>query len=244
LRTEWTLLCFTFTAALLVAWVTAGALAGFAPRPEILLPAGLAAMGLSTLHLGRKSRAWRAMLNLRRSWLSREVVLFPAFLALAGAAALSNGTAGSLAWAATATGLAALFAMDRVYAVTRTPGLAAHSAQVLLTGLLFAGLLASNAFLAVTVSMIKIALYVGRKARFVREGRSRKPLRSLLRVALLLAAWVAPQATDPAALHALVLVVVAAGELIDRSEYYLELDPPSPGKQLAEDLAEAAVGEA
>ena len=244
LRTEWTLLCFTFAAALLVAWVTAGALAGFAPRPEILLPAGLAAMGLSTLHLGKKSRAWRAMLNLRRSWLSREVVLFPAFLALAGAAGLSNGAAGSLAWAATATGLAALFAMDRVYAVTRTPGLAVHSAQVLLTGLLFAGLIASNASLAVTVSMIKIVLYVGRKARFVREGRSRKPLRSLLRVALLLAAWSTPSATDPAAYHALVLLAVAAGELIDRSEYYLELDPPAPDKQLAEDLAEAAVGEA
>jgi len=139
---------------------------------------------------------------------------------------------------AAATGFAALFAMDRVYAVTRTAGLAAHSAQVLLTGMLFAGLIASNASLAVTVAILKIVLYVARKARFVREGRPWRPLWSLIRVALLLAAWVAPSTSDPLGFQALVLVVVAAGELIDRAEFYIELEPPAPVRQLAEDLAE------
>ena len=46
---------------------------------EVLLAAGLAA---SFLHLGRKMRAWRAALMWRTSWMSREVIVLPAFIAL------------------------------------------------------------------------------------------------------------------------------------------------------------------
>ena len=46
---------------------------------EVLLVAGLAA---SFLHLGRKMRAWRAVLMWRTSWMSREVIVLPAFIAL------------------------------------------------------------------------------------------------------------------------------------------------------------------
>jgi DMSO reductase anchor subunit len=48
---------------------------------EVLLLAGLAA---SFLHLGRKMRAWRAVLMWRTSWMSREVIVLPAFIALVG----------------------------------------------------------------------------------------------------------------------------------------------------------------
>ena len=46
---------------------------------ELLLVAGLAA---SFLHLGRKMRAWRAVLMWRTSWMSREVIVLPGFIAL------------------------------------------------------------------------------------------------------------------------------------------------------------------
>lgn len=46
---------------------------------ELLLLAGLAA---SFLHLGQKMRAWRAVLMWRTSWMSREVIVLPAFIAL------------------------------------------------------------------------------------------------------------------------------------------------------------------
>ena len=48
---------------------------------ELLLLAGLAA---SFLHLGRKTRAWRAVLMWRTSWMSREVIVLPAFIGLVG----------------------------------------------------------------------------------------------------------------------------------------------------------------
>ena len=47
-----------------------------------LLAAGLAA---SFFHLGRPERAWRSAAKWRTSWLSREVIALPAFLALAAA---------------------------------------------------------------------------------------------------------------------------------------------------------------
>ena len=40
------------------------------------------ALGASFLHLGRPERAWRAVMMWRTSWLSREVIVLPAFIAL------------------------------------------------------------------------------------------------------------------------------------------------------------------
>jgi formate dehydrogenase iron-sulfur subunit len=52
-------------------------------RAAVALLLGLAAIGVSVLHLGRPRLAWKAFLGLRRSWLSREIVAFGAFAGLA-----------------------------------------------------------------------------------------------------------------------------------------------------------------
>jgi DMSO reductase anchor subunit len=64
----------------------------------VLLVAGLAS---SFLHLGHKMRAWRAVLMWRTSWMSREVIVLPADIALATLWWLSlyTGAAGALAHA-------------------------------------------------------------------------------------------------------------------------------------------------
>src|SRR4051794_3308617 len=46
---------------------------------EAMLLIGLAA---SFAHLGRPERAWRAVLMWRTSWLSREVIVLPAFIGI------------------------------------------------------------------------------------------------------------------------------------------------------------------
>ena len=51
----------------------------------LALAIGLLALGASTLHLGRPLYAFRAVLGLRRSWLSREIVAFGLFSMLATA---------------------------------------------------------------------------------------------------------------------------------------------------------------
>lgn len=71
----------------LVVLLALAALAGLAISPDfvrgslalafVLLAIGLAA---SFGHLGRKERAWRAVLMWRTSWLSREVIVLPTFM--------------------------------------------------------------------------------------------------------------------------------------------------------------------
>ena len=55
----------------------------------------LAALGLlaSFFHLGRPERAWRAAAMWRTSWLSREVIVLPAFMALVAAYGFAHGRA-------------------------------------------------------------------------------------------------------------------------------------------------------
>lgn len=66
---------------------TALPFAGTSARP-LLAGIGLVAAGLgicgSFLHLGRPLKGWRVFLGLRRSWLSREIVMASTFMGLAG----------------------------------------------------------------------------------------------------------------------------------------------------------------
>jgi Fe-S-cluster-containing dehydrogenase component/DMSO reductase anchor subunit len=49
----------------------------------VALGVGLLALGTSVLHLGRPLAAWKAVIGLRTSWLSREIVAFGVFALLA-----------------------------------------------------------------------------------------------------------------------------------------------------------------
>jgi len=89
---------------------------------------GAAAMVASVFHLGRPGRAWKAMRNLRRSWLSREVALLSAFAGLAGVGALvaslvGAGTSLSLGLdaAGSLVGVAGLYASARLYRIPARP---------------------------------------------------------------------------------------------------------------------------
>ncbi len=87
-----------------------------------LLLAGLAA---SFLHLGHKMRAWRAVLMWRTSWMSREVIVMPAYIALAALwwLALYTGSDSALAralpWAVVAGALVLWYCTAMIYACLR-----------------------------------------------------------------------------------------------------------------------------
>jgi DMSO reductase anchor subunit/ferredoxin len=86
---------------------------------------GLLALAASVFHLGRPRFAFRAVLGLRHSWLSREILAFGAFAALAsmyaGAALIARTTAGTrwLAWCVAAIGMLAIFCSTMIYVFTR-----------------------------------------------------------------------------------------------------------------------------
>ena len=90
-----------------------------------LVSAALVAAGLvaSVFHLGRPERAWRAASQWRTSWLSREVIALPAFLAAAlayaGALAFAPGWAMLVGAVATALCIALFVCTGMVYACIR-----------------------------------------------------------------------------------------------------------------------------
>ena len=59
---------------------------GLLAAATVLLVAALVA---SFFHLGHRMRAWRAALMWRTSWMSREVIVLPAFIGLVGAWAVA-----------------------------------------------------------------------------------------------------------------------------------------------------------
>ncbi|MGI9079458.1 MAG: DmsC/YnfH family molybdoenzyme membrane anchor subunit [Acidimicrobiales bacterium] len=91
--------------------------------------AGLIALTASLLHLGRPSRALKALRNLRTSWLSREVALFSGFsflsfgYATAWAAGSTEGGPSTLVLGAAAVmvGIAGVYASARLYRVPARP---------------------------------------------------------------------------------------------------------------------------
>jgi len=84
----------------------------------VAIGAGLVALAASTLHLGRPQYAYRAVIGLRHSWLSREVVAFGAFTGLALLHALGVLPT-PVGWAAAAAGLFGVACSVLIYTSTR-----------------------------------------------------------------------------------------------------------------------------
>jgi Fe-S-cluster-containing dehydrogenase component/DMSO reductase anchor subunit len=93
---------------------------------------GLLALGASSFHLGRPQYAFRAVLGLRHSWLSREIVAFGLFAGLAAAYSLSvilqeylnisfrhANVVKGLGWSVAISGILALFCSTMIYVFTR-----------------------------------------------------------------------------------------------------------------------------
>lgn len=116
----------------------------------LLLVAAIA-MIASTLHLGRPAYAWRALSMWRRSWLSREVLLFTVFAGLGTGYAVALWWSGGLAMlfglCTVVAGIAAVFASARIYIVRARPAwnsshtVAEFFLSAAFTGPIFAALL-------------------------------------------------------------------------------------------------------
>ncbi|MEZ6070054.1 MAG: DmsC/YnfH family molybdoenzyme membrane anchor subunit [Pirellulales bacterium] len=93
----------------------------------IALVFGIVALASSTLHLGRPHLAYRAIIGIRHSWLSREIVAFGLFAGLACAqCATSLSDAGwltpartALEWSVAGIGIVAVFCSAMIYVATQ-----------------------------------------------------------------------------------------------------------------------------
>ncbi len=206
-----------------------GALLEGARIPALVLAvAGLLA---SVGHLGRPERAWRAFLGLRTSWLSREILLFGAYLPLLGLAALASPAIfGPLA---ALVGVAGVLSSVMIYAVTprrywRLPWTLARFGSTVLVGALAAESLRrplSFALIAFgTVSLARLALEMIQASNV---PAARRALNGPLRIQHL-----ARHAFPVVALGAwglglpwAALGLLALGELFERTLFFKAVDP-------------------
>lgn len=236
-RTEWPLLVFSLLTCALVGWLLSSLGRTERPSPWLFFSLAVLSGVASSLHLGRKLRAWRAVLNIRHSWLSREIAAFSAFVAVGGLSSLGLGPP-VLGAVALPLGLLTLLSIDRVYDAVRTARASpVHSADALLTGLLVGSLLSDQLLLVLSTLAVKLALYAGRHLRRPGQGaRALSRIRLGLRIAL---GFVLPPllwslGSDGSSLVALTSIAVA--EILDRVEFYSELEILTPRGQAARDL--------
>jgi Fe-S-cluster-containing dehydrogenase component len=230
---EWSLVFFSVAAALLVAVAGASITGAMHLDPVDFLVAALGTMAVSLLHLGQWPRAWRAILNLRQSWLSREIALYSAFTAITSAMLFFPAAARLLQWPAVLAGFTALFCIDQVYesvSINRWSRL--HSARALLTGLFLFGILTFNQPISMLTGLSKLWLYAYRQSWG--KGRSR----ALAATARLGLGFVAPLAIWRV-YPEWILPLVLTAEIIDRCEFYVDLDIMTPRHQIAADLRKA-----
>ncbi|MCE1204628.1 MAG: 4Fe-4S binding protein [Holophagaceae bacterium] len=234
LRGEWTLLLFTTVISGLAAWLGASLLGGPPVHRWTFLVLGALVLALSTAHLGRPERAWRVLLHLRTSWLSREVAAVSLFL---GLGILATFVQPALGLPAALAGFGALFAIDRLYRVAlRTGPWNLHSAHALFNGLFLLGLLAGIRPLALVLGLVKALLYLHRKGHFAELGRPVRPGVSALRLGIGFLGPLGLSLTHPLMAAALAIL----GDLVDRAEYYDELEVATPQADLRARLREGA----
>ena len=129
----------------------------------------VAALTASFFHLGHPLRAWRAVLMWRTSWMSREVIVLPAFISIVGAWAVlatiapARHDAGQVfAWLAIAGALVLWYCTAMIYACIRFIQEWAHPLTIVNYAMLglASGLVTAGA-LGVIVGEIQFARDVG-----------------------------------------------------------------------------------
>lgn len=237
LKSEGPLAVFSFVAIALVAWFLGSLRGEPAIVPDLFAVLGVLGVGLSTMHLGMKARAWRAVRNLRSSWLSREVVAYSIFIGMGWVSTAAFPGINLIAWAAAAVGVFLLIAIDNVYTVMARDWSARLDGQAsLLAAAFIVSVMTGNALMAGATAVIRLYAFVDRmrQRRKNRKERGEPGLLSLFRlfIGLVVPAilWASDGGVSPA-----VLACVLVGEFAERLDFYESLDITTPRRSMALD---------
>jgi Fe-S-cluster-containing dehydrogenase component/DMSO reductase anchor subunit len=240
LRSEWSLLVFTSVVYILVSLFTAAMVSGLRVNPYAFLGIGSFALALSSVHVGKKGRLYRAVFNVKGSWLSREILFFLLFLGCSGLYLLLSPDMKILGIVSVIIGFLSLIFIDRIYQVAMHAGsLNFHSAHTFLNGLYVTGFLTGFLPIFGLSGLLKLSLYSQRKVLFLRKGLPVRPVLSFFRIGL---GFIIPlvllmvSTGENPHFFWIILSSIIGGELVDRSEYYGELDIITPEKQILIDL--------
>jgi DMSO reductase anchor subunit len=217
----WSLIAFTFLTTAAVSLVCASVISATVSNLRMII-ALLAISAIASLfHLRRKASAWRAVFNIRTSPLSREIAMFILFSAVSIISILTGSPV--MIVAASISGLALLLVIDSVYAFSdNSVKTRLHAGQTFIIGLVLTSVLSGAVIPFIFLAVIKTGLSLRNIASETRGS----PIFTLkfFRIALLLIS-VAGLVTVIVPGSTIILIMVFAGELIDRMLFYNDFDP-------------------
>jgi len=218
---EASLILFSFLATISVSMILASVIKGVFPeRPAfifILFASGL----VSLLHLGKKLRFWRAVLNPVNSPLSLEITAFILYGTISLSAVLMNLP--PMLVAAAVAGLLLLLCIDRVYVYAdRNKSVILHSGQTFLSALIITSFLSGSKLPFIFMAIIKLFLTI--YATGLNKSRDNLSTLRFLRVSFLVipALSLILHNTSP---EIYTFIIFLAGELFDRILFYLDFSP-------------------
>ena len=191
---------------------------------------GATALAASIGHLGRPAHAWKALRNLRRSWLSREVALLGAYAVAAAVAVVAPRATPVAAF----LGVAGLYASARLYIVPGRPSWNSPLTVLhfLLTAATAASFVAQQPAMAAACATTQLVVLLANLVRLRQSSRIEwtgtvrltldwfRPLLTARVVTAIVGAVLAARGVlGPAAL------VVGGGELVGRYLFYVTVVP-------------------
>lgn len=228
---EWPLVVFTFIFTFLSGWIFS-----FQPGSPLILKGifillGIIGIIISTLHLGKPFRAPRSIINLKTSWLSREILLSGLFISTS-IVFLFLFHSFYILLIISLLSILLLSSIEMVYSLPQkkytTPF---HSANTLLTAILFGSLFTGQFKLLVIIIVVKALLYLIRKKNignitiWIISGAFIRTILGFC-MPLSLIFFTNPLYTN------LLFICLLVGELIDRFEFYNDLYLNSPSAEL------------
>jgi Fe-S-cluster-containing dehydrogenase component/DMSO reductase anchor subunit len=224
------LVVFTLSATILSSLTTAILAGANRISPWLFLCCGLLGVLFSSLHLGKKGRAWRSVLNLKSSWLSREILAYGLFL-MAGFIWLLFPSMLMTGLVTNISGVACLVSIDQVYRkIPRPIPVKWHSAEVLVfTWPLFVAVFIDFQIAAAIILLIKGIVYLHRHWTNPSGRTWLSVMKATFRLCVgIIVPCILIWSTSWDISKSWILVLVAAGEMADRIEFYAEIKVLSP----------------
>ena len=135
------------------------------------------------------------------------------------------------------TGFLATFSIDRVYLLhSRMDKKQWHSSQTLLTAMLFISIFLESFFPFIFVLSLKLVLYIYRKVEYNRMNKDPRLVVSFVRILSAILSPLFLLLMIPSTGWLIILCSTILSELIDRLEFYQELDYFTPGKEFRNGL--------
>ncbi len=225
-ESEWSLVLFSFISVLSVSMITLSLITSQLPDEKLFISVTLLPGMISLFHLGKWYKAWRAIVNLSSSPLSREIFAYMIYLILS-VAAVTLGLP-VLFIGASISGFLLLLFIDAVYIYTsRSLNSYFHSGQTFITALLVISFLSGSALPFLFISTVKVVLII---YRYDPHQLNLAVLR-FIRLALLIVAG-ASIVTGISYPDTSIIIILLTGELIDRILFYFDFNPVGISEQI------------